>query len=566
MKRNTKIGFIGLLLVCVLMCTSCTSGFFAKIAEEWMLHNETESDVPLSATCSHQFGEWCVEKEATCEADGSRTRVCARCEGTQREAIPATGHREIPMADVPASCEYSGSIGGTYCEACSLILKNATEVPPTGHPAFQNGICTACGVLENGSVGSEHLDLYNQSYGYEYLGTMINGRARQRFYEKIDDIIRKFHTDPSMNAVRKSDRYDPVASTLKYSDFGLTLEDALEVWKTYRDDNPLYYWMSTTVVYDDISETISLLVYEEYAYGGQRIETNKSLYRGIAAYLSAIPAKASDYEIALLMHDKIISSISYATDASGEPETASWAHNIIGVFEGRGAVCEGYARAYQLLLNMKGVDCLLVTGSGKDELHAWNMIRLWDDWYGVDLTWDDNGSDIYEYFCLSEAEFYQSHTKADPTYEGIDFLYEVPELAEYSIEWVELYQGDARIGLFTCIDSALDAMNLSNGDYTVRLLEDGGTLLHKTSAYHIYGEFPDVKSLTIVGVYTPQGNNYYSATVLYLTKNMRLKSDLTLKNLFLVGKTTVRLTKGNYALKYGTNPYHSVIKSGIYLT
>lgn len=56
-------------------------------------------------------------------------------------------------------------------------------------------------------------------------------------------------------------------------------------------------------------------------------------------------------------------------------------------------VCEGYARAFDLICRELGVPTLLVTGEGKNagrtEPHMWNQVQVDGHWYAVDVTWDD---------------------------------------------------------------------------------------------------------------------------------------------------------------------------------
>lgn len=49
------------------------------------------------------------------------------------------------------------------------------------------------------------------------------------------------------------------------------------------------------------------------------------------------------------------------------------------------AVCMGYANTFQLFMDLLDIPCLTVTSS----THAWNLVQLDGDWYGVDVTWDD---------------------------------------------------------------------------------------------------------------------------------------------------------------------------------
>ena len=85
-----------------------------------------------------------------------------------------------------------------------------------------------------------------------------------------------------------------------------------------------------------------------------------------------------------------------------------------GLYEHDGfyTVCDGYSRAYSLLLNTAGVCCEAVDGdpvSGKYG-HAWNIVELNaydndptnDRYYYVDTTWDDNNNGwSYSYFLRS---------------------------------------------------------------------------------------------------------------------------------------------------------------------
>ncbi len=57
-------------------------------------------------------------------------------------------------------------------------------------------------------------------------------------------------------------------------------------------------------------------------------------------------------------------------------------------------VCEGFARAFKMILDELNIPCVLVYGafvsSTKYEEHMWNYVMLDDSkWYGVDTTWDN---------------------------------------------------------------------------------------------------------------------------------------------------------------------------------
>ncbi|MBU5314109.1 hypothetical protein KQI38_18990 [Tissierella carlieri] len=124
----------------------------------------------------------------------------------------------------------------------------------------------------------------------------------------------------------------------------------------------------------------------------------------------------SDYEKILTIHDYIINNSKYDDKLfiSGvvPPESYS-SYGILAL--GRG-VCEGYAKSMKYLLDGIGIESMIVIGESKGENHAWNLVKIEDEYYHVDTTWDDpvtsDGSDIirYNFFNLNDDEISKSHT------------------------------------------------------------------------------------------------------------------------------------------------------------
>ena len=71
-------------------------------------------------------------------------------------------------------------------------------------------------------------------------------------------------------------------------------------------------------------------------------------------------------------------------------EQAARAYDADGVIVSGSAVCEGYARAFQLLCRMGGLPNLYIAGEDKKTGvgHAWNKVQIAGEWYATDLTWD----------------------------------------------------------------------------------------------------------------------------------------------------------------------------------
>lgn len=132
--------------------------------------------------------------------------------------------------------------------------------------------------------------------------------------------------------------------------------------------------------------------------------------------LKSVP-NTSDYEKALKVHDILVKSLEY--DSTNKVN----AHNLYGALVEKKVVCEGYAKAYKYILDSLDIECILVNGtatnsSGQTEAHMWNYIKLDNNWYGVDVTWDDPviiGGNImkdiirHNYFAKGNNVFKKSH-------------------------------------------------------------------------------------------------------------------------------------------------------------
>ena len=85
------------------------------------------------------------------------------------------------------------------------------------------------------------------------------------------------------------------------------------------------------------------------------------------------------------------------------------AHSLSGFLSSGKIVCDGYAKAYQWILKCMGIDCLLVYGKSmpSEEGHAWNKVKIGENWFNADVCWRDTGSgDMY---FLKSDDFFQNN-------------------------------------------------------------------------------------------------------------------------------------------------------------
>ena len=120
------------------------------------------------------------------------------------------------------------------------------------------------------------------------------------------------------------------------------------------------------------------------------------------------------------LHDSVVKSVAYDYDSLQKNDCYN-AHSIVGVFLDKKAVCEGIAKAFKLLCNEYSMKCIVVLGKadpeGKfdgDTYHAWNLVKVGNGSYHVDVTWDNMfDREIehisYDYFNVTTADILKDH-------------------------------------------------------------------------------------------------------------------------------------------------------------
>lgn len=127
--------------------------------------------------------------------------------------------------------------------------------------------------------------------------------------------------------------------------------------------------------------------------------------------LCQIPSDADDYDKLLWIHDYIAENCVYEVTEDG---VSAYECLVGGV-----AHCEGYAKAFMYLARALGYDCVLVTGIDHNEInHAWNQVKIGDEWYNVDVTWDDTDdeNEVRHTYFLRSDEFFATQHFADKEY------------------------------------------------------------------------------------------------------------------------------------------------------
>ncbi len=98
-------------------------------------------------------------------------------------------------------------------------------------------------------------------------------------------------------------------------------------------------------------------------------------------------------------------SVTYNKKTTKEEKAGKWEDvyykYATKVLRNKKGVCEGYATLFYELCRYSGIQCHVVTGKANTNLegkpkyggHAWNKVRIGDDWYFTDVCWASGACD-----------------------------------------------------------------------------------------------------------------------------------------------------------------------------
>lgn len=192
--------------------------------------------------------------------------------------------------------------------------------------------------------------------------------------------------------------------------FKYNSDDLYAAIDAFEKDFPLYaYW---NVSGNTVSNLFMHKIIMDFDEDLDVISSNRKQIEEKAKEIIELCKIDDQYQTVLNIHDYLIDNITYSLDAKD-------AHTLSGALINGEAVCDGYSKAFKYLMDLLDYNCVVVHGKAinqDDEPHAWNLIEINENWYGVDVTWDDNKNENkYIYFLTTDQIMNLSH-KADNNY------------------------------------------------------------------------------------------------------------------------------------------------------
>ncbi len=220
------------------------------------------------------------------------------------------------------------------------------------------------------------------------------------YYDMLDENGQRIYRQIYANAEVLNPAFAPVEP--------ITARKLRNVISAVYNDHPELFWLDTAYACKHLGNGQCVEIDLQFNRTARNLEKENAAFQDAAQeIISQAAAFGSDYDKERYVHDTLLHKVSYARSAEMNQSAYS------ALVNGR-TVCAGYARAFQYLMQQLGIPCYYCTGyAGED--HAWNIIKLDDDYYNVDTTWDDTetGEGTYDYFNKTDADYAGTHVRQE---------------------------------------------------------------------------------------------------------------------------------------------------------
>lgn len=216
------------------------------------------------------------------------------------------------------------------------------------------------------------------------------------YYAMLEPDMRQIYSQIYANALELNVSFAPVTA--------ISVSQLKTVFEAVYNDHPELFWLDTGYSCKYIRSGRCAEITLKYNSTVNNLEEAKAAFEGAAvSIVGQAQGQGGSYEKEKYVHDALVQMAEYDLSA---PMNQSAYSALVG---GK-SVCAGYARAFQYMMQLLGIPCYYCTGyAGED--HAWDIVKLDDKYYNVDVTWGDTEVPTYNYFNKSDRELAATHMR-----------------------------------------------------------------------------------------------------------------------------------------------------------
>lgn len=214
--------------------------------------------------------------------------------------------------------------------------------------------------------------------------------------------------------------------TVSFS-YAVSKNDLVLITQCVGNDYPEYGWFTGSYSITFQGDNVVSVTYDYLPAVVSYSADLALVQRAVENFYNSLPAGLSDYELELAAHDYICKNTDYDHSTANGATNNPYAYSAYGALVNGLCVCEGYSRAMQLLMNRVGIETGLVRGEAGGGGHMWNIIKIENGWYHLDVTWDDNDGNTAEnepsgfhwFFNLTTSQMEAAGHTIDPPFSAV---------------------------------------------------------------------------------------------------------------------------------------------------
>lgn len=248
----------------------------------------------------------------------------------------------------------------------------------------------------------------------DYYFSQLND-SQKLIYSSIALGVSKYEKTISIKNYKVTD------DTTSYND----VSDAIEA---FFEDHPEVFYLDFKYQLNSIKSPLGnrLEVLVSYTDDANTIKQQISNVDDTIRDMTSDLTNLNEFDKELNIHDRLGQSTVYYNYVSDD-SIPQCCHTSYGALIDKKAVCDGFTKALQLLLDRENIQTIFVSGKTDNKAHAWDLVKIDNNWYHLDLTSDKlvkqtDGTTpnvIHTYFNITDNQITATHS--------IDQKYKLPQ-------------------------------------------------------------------------------------------------------------------------------------------
>lgn len=324
-------------------------------------------------------------------------------------------------------------------------------------------LCSGCmdWGLPSGQPAAADPEKYRAQFSDRWCYSRLPERLRTAYGSVYTALTDGFSRDETVRIAEKSETVIGISIRLPEP---IVREEAEMLYTAVLYDHPSFFYVSGNYFLSDSTDgavfrNLTLC----YSMDADARRTARAALESVVEEIrQQLPIDPYDRE--LYLYDRLMERCSYDAAAAAGTKNDPQSYTAYGALVAGKAVCEGYARALQLLLTDAGLTGVPVTGFDRSSQngHMWNLVQVNGALYYLDATYDDTGEiPHHRFFNITTQQLLQDRTIDDSPFWGEECTATADNYYVRQGTYVDTYQRQAI--------AAMLAARLRQGDTSVEL-------------------------------------------------------------------------------------------------